>query len=556
MKTRIATINAKYIHTSLAVRWLYVASKDIHDVHFKEYTLKESIESIGDDILESHIDILGLGVYIWNVRQIKMLCAYLKNKKPELIIVLGGPEVSYEAGFFIDTFEIDYVVCGEGEFVFRELLTALKERKEIKSPHIAHTTKRFTLPAVATISELEKLESPYMLSHDASTQKQRVIYFETSRGCPYMCQYCLSSLEKGVRYFSFSYIDRQLEYLFKQDVKIIKFLDRTFNLNQKHTYHVFEKIKTSYNAKTQCQFEIYADLLKPEMLTYLSTFPKEFLRFEIGIQSTYNPTNKAVQRMQNFEKIVTNIQQLQKDDVVDLHLDLIAGLPYEDYDRFRISFNDVFVLQPKELQLGFLKMLRGTALRKQAELYEYLYDLEGPYEIYQNHVLSNEDLQHIKYVEDMLEKYWNSGRFRRTLRHIFNKVYQNQYFEFFHDLGVFYEQEHVPRIGYQPYDLYELLVRFLTQYMKIEGEMKRCLFLDYYSMFRMKPKKVSKTSFDKNLNEEIYSILKIKWDKENLEKLTKAMYRKYFYIECISDHEYLAIYYFEHKFNYLNLIVK
>lgn len=536
MKTLLITQNAKYIHTSLALRWLYVASKDLHDIDFKEYTIKDSIESIVSDILSQDIDVLGISVSIWNVRQTKELTSALKKVKPELIIILGGPEVGYETPFFIENWEIDYVVSGEGEFVLKELLTKLKNGEEILSSHVATKSKPKAYPAQAPIELLEQCDSPYMLERDIESAKHRIIYFETSRGCPYNCQYCLSSLEKGVRYFSQAYIETQMTFLFQNGVKTIKFLDRTFNLKVDHTMFIFGLIKALYNHKTICQFEIYADLLKPEMLDELATFPTDFLRFEIGIQSTYDLTNKTVKRMQNFEKIAQSVDRLHADGVVDLHLDLIAGLPYETYDRFQQSFNEVFELKAKELQLGFLKMLRGTKLRDQAELYGYLYDLEGPYEIYEHNDMSPADIERIKLVEDMLEKYWNSGKFARTLRIVLEKT---DYFQWFYQLGVHYQSQNIPHIGYQLSDLFHALYTFL----KPEGELLEALFTDYYTHFKVKPKRFTEMTVS---NEEKKALIKrMLEDTAYIEAsgLSQQLLYKYAYFEKIEEYRYFIMTY-------------
>ena len=539
MKTLLTTLNAKYIHTSLALRWLYVASKDSHDIDFKEYTIKDDVEYIANDILNQGIDILGIGVYIWNVRQIKELVTILKTKNPNLIIILGGPEVSYETEFFLNTWNIDYIISGEAEFVLEELIGNIKNRDDVKSPHVAYANNLISQPAVANIEKLEKLDSPYQLDRDKNLIPTKISYFESSRGCPYMCQYCLSSLEGNVRYFSTNYIDSQLTYLFNNGSKTVKFLDRTFNLNRKHTLFVFDLIKKLHNSKTVCQFEIYADIMPSEMIDYINTFPKDFIRFEIGIQSTYEETNKAVKRIQNFDKIRENVDRLHEGGVVDLHLDLIAGLPYETCERFKDSFNEVFSLRAKEVQLGFLKLLRGTNLRKQAEIYGYLYDLEGPYEIYQNNSLSVEDVSRIKIVEDMLEKYWNSGRFKGTMDIIFSKEENKDYFEWFYQLGLFYAKQGIPRIGHHLDQIY----RALHDFIKPEGILLKTLLLDYYGQFKIRPKRFIEPTLETKEKKQFIRLLL----KDNLfmskNDLDPSILYKYTYYEKINENQYLLIQY-------------
>lgn len=374
LKTTLITLNTKYIHTSLALRWLYVANKDKFDISFSEYTIKEDIKEISTEILSQSPDIVGISVYIWNVEQSKKLVAQLKQQQPTLIIVLGGPEVSYEPAYFIENWDIDYLVSGEGEKVLGELLYALQNNADVEIEAVSSRHKTSNLTAKADLNILETFDSPYNLEIDKPHLKNRILYVESSRGCPYRCSYCLSSLEKGVRYFSEDYIKNNLKILINSDVNRIKFLDRTFNLNPIHTAMVFDFLIENYRKNLSCQFEIYADLLTKENIAYLNQrLPKHFFRFEIGIQSTHTPTNQSVNRKQDFSILSQNIEWLMKGEKVDLHLDLIAGLPYEDFNRFVESFNHVFRLKAKEIQLGFLKMLRGTELRKNAQKHAYIY---------------------------------------------------------------------------------------------------------------------------------------------------------------------------------------
>jgi anaerobic magnesium-protoporphyrin IX monomethyl ester cyclase len=485
MKTILVTLNAKYIHTSLALRLLYVANKDRFDISFKEYIIKENPEIIADELLSLNPDIIGLSVYIWNVNQTKALVDYLRRKNPELIIILGGPEVMYEPQFFIKNWDIDFVISGEGEFILGELLEAIQNQETIQIDGVSSTTHISKIVVKADLEKLSKLPSPYMLEEDKDEMKNKLVYFETSRGCPYQCQYCLSSLEKGVRYFPQEYLLNNLKYLIENDAKQIKFLDRTFNLNKEHTLTIFSFLIENYRPNLSCQFEIYADLLKDKMIDYLNNnLPKNYFRFEIGIQSTYEPTNIAVKRKQDFPLLASNVRKLMDGGRIDLHLDLIAGLPYETLERFIKSFNDVFDLKAKEVQLGFLKMLRGTHLRKNAELYGYKYDKEAPYEIEYNNDISKEDLHRIHEAEHALEKYWNSGKFTRTMSHLFDSHYKGKYFELFDEIGQYYELNKLPHIGYQLEDTFRHLHNFL---LSNNINILELLRTDYYHNFKIRP---------------------------------------------------------------------
>lgn len=485
MKVLLTTLNAKYIHTSLALRWLYVANKDKFDISFKEYVIKEDVNTIVDDLLLQKPDVVGISVYIWNVEKVKLLIDLIKERSPQTIIIIGGPEVTYEPDYFIENWDVDYLISGEGEFVLGELLTAISTNRE---PVIDGISKKGSVSRIVAKADLEKLASlpsPYQLEEDKENMKNRLLYFETSRGCPYQCQYCLSSLEKGVRYFPRHHIVENLSYFIGSNAKQIKFLDRTFNLNKEHTRFVFDFLIDHYRPGLSCQFEIYADLLTDESINYLNkNLPQNYFRFEIGIQSTYEPTNIAVRRKQNFELLAGNIQKLMNGGKIDLHLDLIAGLPYETYERFVKSFNDVFRLKAKELQLGFLKMLRGTSLRRNADKYGYKYSLLAPYEIESNNDISHEELERIHDAEHALEKYWNSGKFTRTMQVLTDTYYKDRYFELFDEIGQYYNLHNLPHHGYRLEDIFLFLHNFLlSRGIDLFTELRT----DYYCNFKIRP---------------------------------------------------------------------
>ncbi|MFG5858392.1 B12-binding domain-containing radical SAM protein [Dysgonomonas sp. Shenzhen-Wh21] len=485
MKVLLTTLNAKYIHTSLALRWLYVANKDKFDISFKEYVIKEDVNTIVDDLLLQKPDVVGISVYIWNVEKVKLLIDLIKERSPQTIIIIGGPEVTYEPDYFIENWDVDYLISGEGEFVLGELLTAISTNRE---PVIDGISKKGSVSRIVAKADLEKLASlpsPYQLEEDKENMKNRLLYFETSRGCPYQCQYCLSSLEKGVRYFPRHHIVENLSYFIGSNAKQIKFLDRTFNLNKEHTRFVFDFLIDHYRPGLSCQFEIYADLLTDESINYLNkNLPQNYFRFEIGIQSTYEPTNIAVRRKQNFELLAGNIQKLMNGGKIDLHLDLIAGLPYETYERFVKSFNDVFRLKAKELQLGFLKMLRGTSLRRNADKYGYKYSLLAPYEIESNNDISHEELERIHDAEHALEKYWNSGKFSRTMQVLTDTYYKDRYFELFDEIGQYYNLHNLPHHGYRLEDIFLFLHNFLlSRGIDLFTELRT----DYYCNFKIRP---------------------------------------------------------------------
>lgn len=530
MKTLITTLNSKYIHKSLSLRLLYVATKDYHDVDFVEYTIKEDLDKITADIIARKVQIVAFSVYIWNVELIKELCIKLKNINQNLIIIFGGPEVSYEIDYFLDNYEIDYLISGEGEIAFKQLLDCLENKKGISIQGVSSRNNRdYHQTVPVDLKYLESLDSPYLLKCDLADISKRVLYFETSRGCPYQCQYCLSSLEKGLRFFSLDYLKKQLELLMATDVKIIKLLDRSFNAKTEHALAILEFIFQHYRPGIQFQFEINGDVLDQRIINYINkSAPEGLLRFEIGIQSTYEPTNEIVKRYQDFTRLSEVIKQLQTNHKIDFHLDLIAGLPLENLDRFAKSFDDVFSFYPKELQLGFLKLLRGTSLRKDAEKYGYIYDKNPPYELVASNDLTKEDINKIHIVEDMLEKYWNSGKMPITMNKVMRQI--DSPFYFFLDLGNYYKKQNYKHINYQNDELF----KYLNSYFN--GEYLNDLIEDYLRLTKVKPKRWWKTTLNKETSRKIMHKLIKEYD------LNQEDLFRYSIIEELDDYYLVATY--------------
>ena len=530
MKTLITTLNSKYIHKSLSLRLLYVATKEYHEVDFKEYTIKEDLDTIANDIIEQKVQVVAFSVYIWNVDLIKILIDKLKKMDPQLVIVIGGPEVSYEIDYFLDNFKIDYLISGEGEVAFKELLDCLETQQPINIQGISRKDKRdYQQTKPVDLQYLETLESPYLLKRDLADMDKRILYFETSRGCPYQCQYCLSSLEKGLRFFSLDYLKAQLSLLLDSGVKTIKLLDRSFNAKTAHALAILEFIFKHYRPEIQFQFEINGDVLDQRIIDYINDYaPRGLLRFEIGIQSTYEPTNEIVKRYQNFERLSEVIKQLQQNHKIDFHLDLIAGLPLENLERFARSFDDVFAFYPKELQLGFLKLLRGTSLRKEAKKYGYVYDENPPYELLYSNDLSPEDIGKIHLAEEMLEKFWNSGKMPITMNTVIRTVASPFYF--FLDLGNYYLKQQFKMFKFQNDELFSYLDEYLNrQYQDL-------LIEDYLRLSKIKPKRWWKARLDKSEARETMHYLIEKYDLDQEEVF------RYGVVEKVTDGYLLAIY--------------
>ena len=509
MNIIISTLNAKYIHTSLSIRYLKAYAQPEYNPQLAEYTIKDPIMNIVGDLYSKKPDVIGFSCYIWNIEETMKVVAMLKKIKPELVIILGGPEVTYDVNDWLDQIPgADFIVLGEGEVTFKDLLSEIEgEQNYKKVSGIAYRQdgKKVIQPQNGKV-DLKSLPSPYRLEEDRNELSKRVTYIETSRGCPFSCQFCLSSIEVGVRYFDREKIKEDIRYMMKHGAKTIKFVDRTFNISRSYAMEMFQFLIDEHQPGVVFQFEITADIMRPEVIQFLNdNAPAGLFRFEIGVQSTNDHTNDLVMRRQNFEKLTRTVTMVKDGQKIDQHLDLIAGLPEEDYSSFKKTFNDVFALRPEEMQLGFLKMLRGTGLRIRADEHDYIYSDHAPYEILGNNVLSFDDIVRIKQVEDVLEKYWNDHRMNHTTEFLVETVFTSP-FDFFQEFGTYWDEQGWSRIGHQLEDLFRRLEQFLAarntdQLKNVLGLMK----LDYFKNQKYKPRKPWwEASLDKQERSRIY----------------------------------------------------
>jgi radical SAM superfamily enzyme YgiQ (UPF0313 family) len=493
MKIICTTLNAKYIHTNIAIRYLKAYALPEYDIQLTEYTIKDPAMNIVSDLIQKKPDIIGFSCYIWNIEETIKVIKMIKKINPSIQIVMGGPEVTYDVhDWMVNVPEFDFIVIGEGEETFKQLLTELEGSKQFSSvPGIAYRVDNLIkINPQRNKLDLKELPSPFRFEEDVPHLARRVTYIETSRGCPFSCQFCLSSIEVGVRYFDREKVKDDIRYLMANGAKTLKFVDRTFNISRSYAMEMFQFLIDEHLPGVVFQFEITADIMRPEVIEFLNeNAPKGLFRFEIGVQSTNDYTNELVMRKQNFEKLTRTVTLVKNGGKIDQHLDLIAGLPEEDYSSFKKTFNDVFELRPEELQLGFLKMLRGTGVRLSAKKHDYIYMDHSPYEILGNNVLSFEDIIRIKQVEDVLEKYWNDHRMDETVEYLVTNIFETP-FDFFQDFGTFWDEQGWSRIGHQLEDLYTRLYQFLTAKKIqdldiIEGLMK----YDYLSHQKYNPRK-------------------------------------------------------------------
>ncbi|SDE37469.1 Radical SAM superfamily enzyme YgiQ, UPF0313 family [Paenibacillus sp. cl6col] len=494
MKVVLATLNAKYIHTSLAIRCLKAHCEGEFDVDIAEYTIKDPVMNIVSDLYQREPDVIGFSCYIWNIEETIKVVNMLRKVRPEIRIVLGGPEVSYDTKEWMERLsDVDFIVMGEGEETLLHLLREIEgEGKYHFVFGVAYRNKQgeVVINPPRPKLDLNEIPSPHRFAEDIPSLGKRVVYFETSRGCPFSCQFCLSSIEVGVRYFDIERTKADILYLIDNGAKLIKFVDRTFNIKRDYAMEMFQFLIENHRGCV-FQFEITADIMRPEVLDYLAEHaPPGVFRFEIGVQSTNDPTNELVKRRQNFTKLTRTVMKVKDSGKIDQHLDLIAGLPLEDYDTFRKTFNDVFALRPEELQLGFLKMLRGTGLRLDAEKYGYVFMDHAPYEMLSNDALPFRDVVRLKRLEDVLEKYWNAHRMDRTMEYLMHTEFDSP-FDFFQAFGDFWEANGWQKIGHQLEDLFVRLHAFLTAHgLKKPYVALGLMKLDYFMNQKYKPRKV------------------------------------------------------------------
>ena len=483
MKILLTTLNARYVHTNIAIRYLKNSIKDMDDsidIEIREFTINQSKEYILREIYKLQPDIIGFSCYIWNMEMINHITMLLKKIMPELIIVLGGPEVSFTPKSIMkDNDAIDIIVMGEGEKTFKDLIIKIKDNEDYSQiPSISFRARGdvHTNHMTAITPDMSEIPFPYK---NENISKNQIVYYESSRGCPFNCQYCLSSASTGVRFRPLDLVKKEIQYFLDQEVQQVKFIDRTFNAKKDYALEIMKYILANTNWKTNFHFEVTADLIDEDMLKFLSSVPTGLFQFEIGVQTTNVETLKIIQRNMDFEKLANAVKEISKHKNIHQHLDLIVGLPREDYFSFRKSFDDVFQLRPEKLQVGFLKLLKGSGLRENAVEHGYVYDHIPPYEVLESDAMSYGEILRLKGIEEMVETYWNSNMFTSTIEVILSNFY-NSSFNFFQDLWTYWEKHGLYHLSQGRNKLYEILLEFCIykKFNKIEV-LKEVLKLDY-----------------------------------------------------------------------------
>lgn len=488
MKILLTTLNSKFIHTNLAIRYLKQMVKDIEDINvdIREYTINNELDFILKDIYTNNYDVILFSTYIWNVNDIVKLCNNLKKVKPNIKIALGGPEVTYDSEEAMKKYDfIDYILYGEGELIFRDFTKYLIGDMKIEDVDGIVYRSNDSIIANKPMKLLENLDlipSPYE-ELDKKEYENRIVYYETSRGCPFNCQYCLSSAIEGLRYFSIDRVKKDLKKLIDARVSQIKFIDRTFNANKKFAMEIMKFLMENDNGYTTYHFEVTAHLLTDDMLEFLKDCKEGLFQFEIGVQSTNEKVLDAVGRRDDFKKLSYVVQKIASFRNIHQHLDLIAGLPYEDYSSFENSFNDVFNLGIEHLQLGFLKMIKGTGIRNQADEHEFRYKDYPPYEVLYNKYISYNEILKLKDIEEILERYFNSKNFVLSMRYIIHNYYKESPFKFFEEFATYFNDNGYFNASQGKNQLYKILVDFYTDKINIETELfKEIVKYDYISL--------------------------------------------------------------------------
>ena len=470
MKILLAACNAKYIHSNLAVYDLKAYSSDYDkEVFLREYTINQPKDEILKDIYGSGADVVCFSCYIWNISFVRELIRDLAKILPETAFWAGGPEVSYDAEKILTEMpEVTGVLVGEGEKTFHDLLEYYIDGKgslgEIRGiayrdgEEIRHNGWR----ELMNLSEI-----PFVYQH-LEEFENRIIYYESSRGCPFSCSYCLSSIDKKLRFRDLELVKKELQFFLDYKVPQVKFVDRTFNCKHEHVMAIWKYILEHDNGVTNFHFEVSADLLRDEEMDLMAKMRPGLIQLEIGVQSTNPETIRAIHRHMDLDKLERCVDRVHSFRNIHQHLDLIAGLPYEDYDTFHRSFNDVYQMKPDQLQLGFLKVLKGSLMKEEAEKYGIVHKEKEPYEVLSTQWLPYGDVLKLKAVESMVEVYYNSGQFQHTLEYLVPLA--KDAFTFYESLGAFYEKKGYSEISHSRMRRYEILLEYLQEETDVSVE--------------------------------------------------------------------------------------
>ena len=486
MRILLVALNAKYVHTNLALRYLREGVLAVYpDVMMREFSINDHLDQIAGEIYEAKADVIGFSSYIWNIKEIVAVIRHLRPVCPDVRFVIGGPEVSFEAEeFLLEHLEVDALVVGEGEKTFLELLRTWQnggDLAQVLGLVWNDKGKIFVNPPRQEAPDLNDLPLPYTENEDFTG---RIVYVETTRGCPFNCQYCLSSTFQGVRFLETERFRHMFRLLLASGARTIKFVDRTFNTHKRHALEILDIVREESECLSDAQrvrvhCEMAGDLLDDEWMDYFRNYPQGLIQLEIGVQSTHQPTLEIVSRRQNFSAWKKYIP-VMKGLGIPLHLDLIVGLPEENWTDFRTSFNDVYQVEPDMLQLGFLKVLKGSGLRLQSKRYGLLFIPDPPYTILETPVLSHSEILQLLRMEDVLDKYYNSGKFVHALREVL-KLFPSP-FDFYDAFAELWQQKGWFQRAWQGKTLFDKLWELAEEVRgsRCNARISDALRFDYY----------------------------------------------------------------------------
>ena len=461
MKILLTTLNSKYIHSNLALKYIYTAAVGICDsIEIKEFTINNKDDYIFTDIIDGEYDIICFSCYVWNIEGTVYLAENIKKAAPDTVIVLGGPETSFETDRFMEAHDfIDFIVMGEGEYTFNCLIRALlsgdAEYEKIKG--LAYRDEgQVILNQRADLLVLESVPFPYKL---LPCEGDKIVYYESSRGCPFHCVYCMSSIERKTRALPVDRVFNEIGYFLGNNVKQVKFVDRTFNWDANRCKEIIKHIISRDNGMTNFHFEICGELVDDDFIELIKPVRDGLFQFEVGIQSVNKKTLAAVKRSTAVEKLLHYTGKLGEMKNIKLHTDLIAGLPFEDYNSFKESFNTTYKLKAGTFQLGFLKLLKGAPIREKAEDYGYIYRKKAPYEIISNMFLSAKDVSRLKQMDEIINLYYNRGGFEKSLEYA-TRTLADTPFDFYEEFSIYFGLKGFQNRSHKKSELYRILLEF------------------------------------------------------------------------------------------------
>ncbi|MBP1927200.1 radical SAM superfamily enzyme YgiQ (UPF0313 family) [Sedimentibacter acidaminivorans] len=482
MKALLVTLDSKYIHANLAVRYLKkFCSDDGFDLEIKEFTINQQLDYILGEILDANAQIICFSCYIWNIEYIKEIAYILKSSTLGIKILLGGPEVSYETEKFMkEESYVDYIVCGEGELTFREFIKEINSDKpeigNIKGLAYRENDVVIVNGARELIDNLDTIKYPY---DENESFDDKIIYYESSRGCPFNCSFCMSSIDKKTRNFSIQRVKSDLKTLLATKARQIKFIDRTFNVDYKRSMEIMNFIVEHNLNHMTIHFEITADIMNDEFLKFLSNMPINMFQFEIGVQSLNSDTLREINRHMSIEKLNNVIGKIGENNNIHIHLDLIAGLPFENYKSFKKSFDGIYRLNTEKIQLGFLKVLKGTKIYFDKYKHNIKYREKAPYEVICTKYISLEEILKLKKVEELVDRYYNEKYFEKSLDYIMENIYNSSPFEFYELFSEYWKKSNLYKVSHSRKKLYQILYNYIDSIGFLTEDFVNSLRYDY-----------------------------------------------------------------------------